>query len=140
MTPREELDILLDTAMRRALHQVQEQGNHAPFAMALTTAGEQISVTADDPGLTDPQARHAWITERVAEAIAAGRYRAVAVARNIALTHTKTGKQADAVEVTLDHCDDQAVTCYMPYEFRRGRVNTAQLVATAPVASFFTKK
>lgn len=140
MTARDELNALLDTAMRQALRQVQEQGRHAPFALAVTTDGEQINIDADAQPLPDPHARHAWITARLAEAVAAGRYRAVAVARNISLRHTTSGKQTEAVEVTLDHRDDQAVTCYMPYEFRRGQVSTAQIMATAAPSPFFTKR
>jgi hypothetical protein len=140
MTPREELNLLLDAAMRKALRLVQEQGSHMPFAVAVTTNGEQVDIAGDDREVADPQARHAWITQQVSAAVAAGQYRAVAVVRNIELTHNKTGKQADAVEVTLDHVDDQPVTCYMPYELRRGRLNTAEIVATAPSASFFARK
>jgi len=140
MTPREELDSLLDAAMRKALRLVQEQRTHLPFAMVIGTNGEQAEITGDDSGLDDPRARHAWITQQVAAAIAAGRYRAVAVARNIELTHNKTGKRADAIEVTLDHIGDQAVTCYMPYDLGRGRLSTGELVATAPAASFFARK
>jgi hypothetical protein len=140
MTPRDELNALLDAAMRQALRQVQEQGKHAPFALAVTTDGEQVSIDADGQSLPDPQARHAWITAQLAEAIATGRYRAIAVTRNISLTHNNSGKQTEAVEVTLDHRDDQAVTCYLPYEFRRGQVSTAQIMATAATTSFFPGK
>ena len=130
MTPRDELNQLRDTAMRQALRQVQVQGRHESFALGITTDGEPIAIGEDVPTLLDPETRHARISERVAEAIAAGRVRAVAVARNISLTHTPTGKQADAVEIVLDHRDDSAVRCYMPYQFRQGKFSTAQLVAT----------
>jgi len=140
MSPREELNSLLDTAMRKALGLVQEHRSHMPFALVIGTNGEQAEINGDDRGLDDPQARHAWITQRVAAAIAAGQYRAVAVARNIELTHNKTGKRADAIEVTLDHVDDQAVTCYMPYDLGRGRLSTGELVATAPAATFFARQ
>jgi hypothetical protein len=137
LTPRDELNSLLDTAMRQALRQVQVQGRHESFALGINADGEQISIGDDVPTLIDPQTRHARISARVAEAIAAGQVRAVAVVRNIALTHTPSGKQADAVEVLLDHRDDAAVRCYMPYEFRQGKFNTARLVATAAPARLF---
>ncbi|MCC7464060.1 MAG: hypothetical protein IT480_16570 [Gammaproteobacteria bacterium] len=130
MTARDELNNLLDTAMRQALSQVQTQGKHESFALGIDAGGEQVAIGADVPTLLDPQTRHARISERVAEAIATGRVRAVAVVRNISLTHTPSGKQADAVEIVLDHRDDTAVRCYMPYQFRQGKFNTAQLVAT----------
>lgn len=136
-TPRSELDGLLDTAMRQALRQVQVQGKHESFAFGITDAGEQIAIGDDVPTLLDPDTRHARIAARVAEAIAAGQVRAVAVVRNISLTHTPTGKQADAVEVVLDHRDDTAIRCYMPYQFKQGKFNTAQLVATAAPERLF---
>jgi hypothetical protein len=139
MTPREELNTLLDTAMRQALRQVQVQGKHECFALGIDMHGEQVSIGADEPTLLDPHTRHARISARVAELIAADQVRAVAVVRNISLTHTPTGKQADAIEVVLDHRDDTAIRCYMPYEFRKGKFNTAQLVATAAPERLFRK-
>lgn len=137
MTPRDELNNLLDTAMRQALRQVQVQGKHETFALGIDAGGEQITIGEDVPTLLDPQTRHARVRERVTEAIAAGQVRAVALVRNISLTHAPSGKQADAVEIVLDHRDDTAVRCYMPYEFRQGKFNTAQLVATAAPERLF---
>ncbi len=136
-TPRKELDSLLDTAMRLALRQVQAQGKHESFALGIDNAGEEINIGDDVPALLDPETRHARISAQVAAAIAAGQVRAVAVVRNISLTHTPTGKQADAVEVILDHRDDTAIRCYMPYQFSKGKFQTAQLVATAAAERFF---
>lgn len=136
-SPRAELDSLLDAAMRKALRLVQEGVSHLPFALAITTAGEQVEITGDVGDAADPQACHERILQRIAEAIAAGRYRALALARNIELTHTVSGRRTDAVQVTLDHVAGPAVTCTMPYDLRLGRLSTGELVATAPVARFF---
>ena len=136
-TPRKELDGLLDTAMRQALRQVQVQGKHESFALGISADGEEISIGDDVPTLLDPDTRHARIRARVDEAIAAGQVRAIALVRNISLTYTPTGKQADAVEVVLDHRDDTAIRCYMPYQFKQGKFNTAQLVATAAPERLF---
>lgn len=123
--------------MRKALRLVQEGGSHLPFALAITTAGEQVEITGD---AADPQACHERILQRIAGAIAAGHYRAVALARNIELRHSISGKRTDAVQVTLDHAAGQAVTCTMPYDVRLGRLSTAELVATAPVTRFFANR
>jgi len=138
--PRAELDALLDAAMRKALRRVQEGGSHLPFALAITTAGEHVEITADPDDPADPQAAHERLLRRIAEAIAAGRCRALALARKIELTHTVSGRKTDAVQVTLDHARGEAVTCTMPYDLRLGRLSTAELVATAPVARFFVAK
>lgn len=123
--------------MRKALRLVQQAGSHLPFALAITTNGEQVEITGDDGDPADPQARHERILQRIAAEIAAGRCRAVALARNIELRHTISGKRTDAIQVTLDHVAGTAVTCTMPYDVRLGRLSTAELVATAPVARFF---
>ncbi|MFO1401105.1 MAG: hypothetical protein U1F30_07815 [Steroidobacteraceae bacterium] len=106
------------------------QGKHESFALGISADGEEISIGDDVPTLLDP-ARATRASAQVDEAIAAGPVRAIALVRNISLTHTPTGKQADAVEVVLDHRDDTAIRCYMPYQFKQGKFNTAQLVATA---------
>jgi hypothetical protein len=137
MTPRDEMNSLLDTAMRLALRQVQAQGKHESFALAIDAAGEQVSIGDEVPTLLDPETRHGRISALVAAAIAAGKLRAVALVRNISLTHAPTGKQADAVEVVLDHRDDSAIRCYMPYQFAKGKFQTAQLVATAAPERLF---
>lgn len=137
MSPREELELLLAAAVRKALAEAKERNAFMPFALTLTRVGERFDITIEEPDSRDPSSAHAEILERVGAEIAAGHSRAVAVAHEIELVHTISNRKTAAVQVTLDHLDADAITCTMPYTWRHGSVITAELVATAPVIRFF---
>lgn len=137
MSPREELELLLAAAMRKALAEVKERNAFMPFALTLTRAGERFDITIEEPDSPEPTAALATVLERVSTEIAAGHSRAVAVAHEIELVHTISKRKTAAAQVTLDHLDADAITCTMPYTWRHGSVITAELVATAPAMRFF---
>jgi len=53
--PREELDALLDAALRLALRLVEKHGCHIPFAFTVTTAGNRTDIAADNAVVTDAE-------------------------------------------------------------------------------------
>lgn len=65
------------------------------------------------------------------------RYRAVALARNVEYRSAHDGSPTDAVQVTLDHKEGPAVTCYLPYQLVQGRVIPGELFAVQPQERFF---
>jgi len=138
MTPKDELNSLLNDAIGMALRLVEKHGSHIPFCLAVTTAGERTSVAADDTGLPGADALLAGVRQHIAEALREKRYRAVALARNVEYQSARDGSRTDAVQVTLDHEQGTTVTCYLPYQKARGAVIPGELFAVNPEERFFT--
>jgi len=138
MTPKDELNALLNDAIGMALRLVEKHGSHIPFCTALTTAGERINVAADDSALPGADALLAGIRQHIADALRERRYRAVALARNVEYRSARDGSRTDAVQVTLDHEQGSPVTCYLPYRLAQGRVVPGELFAVSAEERFFT--
>ncbi len=136
MSARDELNTLFDRSIQVALHLVEKHGSHMPFAVGLTTDGEIQNIAADDSDLPGAEALHEWLVDYVEKAISIGHFRAIAIARNIELT-SKEGVTSDAVEVTLDHLNDDAVVCYLPYRLDAGGISVGQVSAAEAETTLF---
>ena len=140
MTPREEEDLLLSESIEMAKRLIQQHGSHIPFAMVISSNGERIDIAADDSSLPGADALFELVTKHVAEKAESKQYRAVAVVRNVEYRSAKDGQARDAIEVTLDHQSDTAITCYINYELKSGMVViTEDIVGVSPKATFFSK-
>src|SRR5438552_3431687 len=103
MTAKDELNSLLNDAIRMALRLVEKHGSHIPFCIAVTTAGERISTAADDTGLPGADVLLTAVRQHIKDALRERRYRAIALARNVEYQSARDGLRTDAVQVTLDH-------------------------------------
>jgi hypothetical protein len=138
MSPKDELNSLLNDCIGMAIQLVQKHGCHIPFCMAVTTAGERVNIAADDSAMPGAAALLADVRQHITDALRERRYRAVALARNIEYRSARDGSRTDAVQVTLDHEQGSPVTCYLPYHLTHGRVVPGELFATNPEEKFFT--
>ena len=139
MTPKDELNSLLNDAIGMAIRLVEKHGSHIPFCMAVTTSGEHINIAADDTALPGADALLAGVRQHITDALREKRYRAVALARNVEYRSARDGSRTDAVQVTLDHEQGSPVTCYLPYHLAQGRVVPGELFAVAPEERFFNR-
>lgn len=139
MTPKDELNSLLNDAIEMALRLVEKHGSHIPFCMAITTAGERINVATDDSGLPGADVLLVGVRQHIKDALREKRYRAVALARNVEYRSAQDGSQTDAVQISLDHEHGSPVTCYLPYRRAQGRVVPGELFAVEPEERFFTQ-
>ena len=138
MTPKDELNSLLSDAIGMALSLVEKHGNHIPFCMAVTRAGERVSVAADDTGLPGTGALIAGVRQHISDALREKTYRAIALVQNVEYQSAQDGLRTDAVQITLDHEHGSAVTCYLPYKKTRGVVIAGELFAVNPIEIFFS--
>lgn len=138
MSPKDELNSLLNDAIGMAIRLVEKHGSHILFCMVITTAGEHINIAADDTALPGADALLAGMRQHIADAVRERRYRAVALARNVEYRSARNGSRTDAIQVTLDHEQASPVTCYLPYQLAQGRVVPGELFAVAPEERFFS--
>jgi hypothetical protein len=137
MTPKEELDSLLNDAIGMAFRLIGKHGNHIPFCMAVTISGERTSIAANDSELPGAEALLAGVRQHITEAVREKRYRAIALARNVEYCSALDGSPTDAVQITLDHERGEAVTCYLPYRLSHSRVLPGEIFAVRPEERFF---
>ena len=138
MSPRDECNSLLNKAISMAMHLVGRHGSHIPFAMVLDHAGSQTDIAADDTELRDRDVLAANVQDQVVRMCREGKLRAIAFARNISFRRSPEGPSISAVEVNLDHLQDEAVTCILPYEVvSAGEPRPGELFAIDPRVSFF---
>jgi len=139
MTPRDEQNGLLSEAIGMALKLTAEHGSHFPFCMAITGEGERLNIAADDTAVSGYDALLGLVQQQVRAAIADHQLRAVAVARHVTLRAGPVQAGTEAVQITLDHLQDSASTCYLPYTVVDGQIEPGELFATEPVDVYFVK-
>ncbi len=108
---QDELDELLDAALRAARKQLDTVGDFYPFAMTLEQPGTTALVTPEvrtgPREVADPSAvlEQCWVALREQ----AGGVRATAVVSDVTLSG------GEAVSVDLEHAEGVALTVYLPY-------------------------
>lgn len=135
---RDELDALLDPLLKFAHDMLRKQGEFFPFAGTIDNQG-QVGLTAADTGDARPAAQE--IVELLAGGMraqaSAGQIRAAAICYDSRFTR-EGGAKTDAIAVSLEHRDGDAVLVMQPYS--KGRLTGfkfGQLVAVAPERRVF---
>ena len=130
---RDELDALLDPLLEFAQEMLRKQGEFFPFGGTITSEG-QMSLTAADTGDERPASQD--VVELLARGMraqaTAGAIRAAAICYDSRFT-PKGGAKTDAIAVSLEHRDGDAVLVMQPYS--KGRftgLTFGQLVAMDP--------
>lgn len=122
MSPREEIDRLLNAMMPFADKMLSQHGEFFPFAGALRPDGSIVSVGAYDGREQPPSA------DVIKDLLAAlrndaqqGRVDATAIVYDVRLSDPKR-EQRDAVVVSLDHRGGMSANVVFPYMIQRGVV------------------
>ncbi len=119
MTPREELDDLLDSLLTVTREQLVKHGAVLPVALVLGEDGEREMVTAGEKGVS-PADLEQLLIGSLAKRAASGKVRAVGIAVDMRLRESPIGA-TDALRVGLEHVEGDPVDVYLPYGKRRLR-------------------
>lgn len=113
---QEDLDTLLDLAVRFAQQQLDEAGEFYPFAVAVDAMG-QVEIIAGRPDETDDHPQSADVFASCVAALAERLHtlRAGGLVSDVHLRSLGT----DAIEVTVEHVEGQAIRVRLPYAKRR---------------------
>lgn len=138
---RAELDALLDPLLDFAQDLLRKRGEFFPFGGTMSSGGE-ISLTAADPGDERPASQDVidLLVDGLRAQATAGQIRAAAICYDSRFT-SEGGETTDAIAVSLEHRDGDAVLVMQPYS--KGRftgLKFGQLVAVAPERRVFTAK
>lgn len=138
---RDDLNALLNAAVDVASEHLQEQSEFAPFALAMQAEdGEILHMEADgESPYEDPDELRAVLVAGLREGAAQGRFRAVAIVTDVTLEDDNGQPVTSAIHTSLEHTDDEAVTCVVPYEIGTESVELGDLVAEPGEAVVFTE-
>lgn len=140
ITPREELNGLLNAAIEIGLQLIAKHGNHIPFALVVRVNGDRQDIAADNTEVHDGRILANTVLEAVRGMVAKRELRAVAFARNVDYRSAVDRSHVDAIEVDLDHLHDRAVTCMLPYKLEgAGQPVPGELFAIEPREQFFAR-
>lgn len=136
---RAELDALLDLLLKFAQQMLRKRGEFFPFGGTVSSEG-QVSMTAADTGDQRPasQAVVELLAGGMRAQASAGQIRAAAICYDSRFT-PEGGAKTDAIAVSLEHRDGDAVLVMQPYS--KGRftgLKFGQLVALAPERRVFS--
>src|SRR5262249_39288957 len=113
---REDLDKLLNALLPFAQQILEQHGEFYPFGAALdTVGGGQLFRGYKCPdGPSSPELIDLML-DGFRESARRGQYRATGLCADVRAPLPNTGKITDAIRVTLEHTDGQAVHVFLPY-------------------------
>ncbi|MGW0252665.1 hypothetical protein ACWDYH_39180 [Nocardia goodfellowii] len=129
---QDDLDGLLDIAIRTAAEELADAGEFYPFAAAVATTGQVRLIAA--PESVDPQPQPtAELRDQLLTLLAgtASELRAAAVVTDVRISATGT----DAIEVTLEHAEGHPMRLVTPYALRPGASLDIDMDATSAHAA-----
>lgn len=112
-----DLDALLEAVLPFARQMIEEHGNFYLFAASMQQ-DFTIAMVATPDGREHPAANAVldMLEGALREQARAGKIRAAAVCSNVSITQEDTGGVVDAIRVSLEHEDREAVDIILPYE------------------------
>ena len=138
MTAKDEMSMLLNDAIEMASHLIQKHGTHIPFAMAIDAQNERIDIAVDDTSMPSVDQLINDLLKAVRQGCDDKKYRVIAYANNVNYKSASDSADVDAIQITIDHIDDAAITCYLPYTFGSDQAfQPGELFATEPQLTFF---
>ncbi|MEU8895751.1 hypothetical protein [Nocardia sp. NPDC048505] len=125
---QDDLDELLEVAIRTAAEELAAEGEFYPFAAAVAGTGEVRLIAAPDSFDAQPQPT-AEIRDRLLAILAATakELRAAAVVTDVRVSATG----ADAIEITLEHVEGHPMRIVTPYVLRPGTSLDIDMDATS---------
>lgn len=127
---RDDLNELLNGAVELATDQLQDDTEFTPFALAMQAEdGEILHLEPDEDEAQEPDQVRALLVAGLREGALQGQYRAVAIVTDVTLEDDQGDPISSAIHVSLEHADEEPVTCIVPYEIGEQEVELADLMA-----------
>jgi len=139
MTPKEEVEALMNEGIAFATKLLSEHGEFFPFGVTMHSLGEIQYVAAYDGDEHPPSEEIAnLLLAAFRDRATAGEYKATAIFINVTLRDQTDGSGRDAVQAGLDHLSGYSVNVFFPYSLSQsGNVEFDDLVATARESTIF---
>ena len=129
---KQHLDTLLTEGVNLAISFLDKNGEFFPFAIVLTNHGEIRHVQA---GMNEEQPTSddviSFLQNGLRESINEGGYCSIAIVSDVKLRDRDTGDENDAIRVDIEDQASSPITCYVPYLFSEGILETKDVISVA---------
>ncbi|MCA9608507.1 MAG: hypothetical protein KC619_23040 [Myxococcales bacterium] len=141
MTAREDLNALLNAAIDVATDMLAADTEFAPFAMAIQKEdGEIFHVEPEDEDDgADDEVVIAALYAGLKEAVAEGRWKAIAVCADVTIEGDEGDAVSSAILVRMEHEADEPVACMVSYDIGEETVELGDLHAEPGEARVFVE-
>ena len=132
-----DMDTLLDEGLQTAIHFLANNGEFFPFGVTMAPDGTVAHVqgyTGDD--CPPSQELIDLLLRGFKSGAASGDYISTALISDVRISLDGVTK-SDAISVTVEHTDDQPVTCFLPYTKSNGTFEFGEIVAERAERSVF---
>ena len=130
---QEDLNEILDVALSMGCDGLEKEGFFYPYAVTLEYSGDfqRGGELSDEDKARDPEE----LLQQMHATLAAGcrqkMHKAVAIGVDVKVKHPQEGSYVKAVEVSIEHEDGTAVTCYLPYQkIAEGNIQYGNIFST----------
>lgn len=138
MSPKEEVELLMNHGMEFAVEMLRKYGEFFPFARAMDPGGGILVLEAYDGREQPPSAELAELLEAgLRKGVERGDYGAVAIFLDVRVGSLDSPERRDAVQVGLEHRDDYRANVYLPYTLVNDEVEFGETFAHEREATIF---
>jgi hypothetical protein len=139
MTPKEEVEVLMNEGIKFAGQMLSEHGEFFPFGRALRPNGKIVDVGASD-GTEHPRSQKLidLLVNGFKEAARQGEYIAIAIFFDVKVARPSDGRKVDAVQVGLEHKTGYCADVFFPYTLAQRDVAFGNIFAQKRDALVFT--
>jgi hypothetical protein len=138
MTPREEMDRVLDVLVTASQQFLADQGGFYPHAAAIDSGGDlQLYAGWTGEDHPDPTELMELLRGSLRSLAEAKEVRATGIAVDVRVVPPGSEQQSDAISVALEHAEDDPVSVFLPYRAERGAVQYGELYATPGESKIF---
>jgi len=131
---QEDLNELLDVALSMGCDGLEKEGYFYPYAVTLEPNGDfqRGGDLSDEDKARDPEELLKQIHATLEAGCRQKLHRATAVGVDVKVRHPQEGSYVKAVEVSIEHEDGIAVSCYLPYQkIADGKIQYGSIFSTA---------
>jgi hypothetical protein len=115
---RTDADRVLNASVSLALDKLVEQGEFYPFGVALTREGQiAVLTTQETPARPKSDAFLGALHDALSDGARSGSFKATAIVADFSFEKARETGEHDAIRVSVESADGEAVTCYLPYTF-----------------------
>ena len=138
MTPKAQVELLMNEGVPFAERMLSEHGEFYPFGVVMTAEATIVHVGAKDGREHPPsQAVLDLLLNHMKASAADGRYRAIAAFFDVRVQRPGARVKTDAIQVGLEHQEGYCADVFFPYSIEKGSVRFGEIFAQRRTGTVF---
>ncbi len=139
MSPKEEVEVLMNRGMHLVEELLHEEGAFDPFAVVEDSEGDLISICIGEE-YEIPEGVEAidLLEDIMAVQLQQNKQSAIAIF-SLFTAVNEEGAEMTLIQVGLEHLEEYSAYLYLPFEITNGEVQIGEMVASARESVLFNK-